>query len=77
MTAPDHVTKPIRNTLRERGHPYMPGVGPITAMAVETFAPPMAVFSRGRDLPPGLGLFPATFDGRQAPSRQDLEDGPA
>jgi hypothetical protein len=22
----------------------MPGVGPITAMAVETFAPPMAVF---------------------------------
>ncbi len=23
MTAPDHVTKPIRNTLRERGHPYM------------------------------------------------------
>ncbi len=58
MTAPDHVTKPIRNTLRERGHPYMPGVGPITAMAVETFAPPMAVFSRGRDFAAWLGLVP-------------------
>ena len=23
MTAPDHATKPLRNTLRERGHPYM------------------------------------------------------
>ena len=23
MTASDHATKPFRNTLRERGHPYM------------------------------------------------------
>ena len=23
MTASDHATKPLRNTLRERGHPYM------------------------------------------------------
>ena len=23
MTAPDHTTKPLKNTLRERGHPYM------------------------------------------------------
>ena len=23
MTAPDHTTKPFKNTLRERGHPYM------------------------------------------------------
>ena len=36
----------------------MPGVGPITAMAVETFAPPMAVFRRGRDLAAWLGLVP-------------------
>ncbi len=27
----------------------MPGVGPITALAIETFAPPMDVFKRGRD----------------------------
>ena len=27
----------------------MPGVGPITALAVETFAPPMDQFRRGRD----------------------------
>jgi hypothetical protein len=25
MTAPDHATKPIENTLREWGHPYMDG----------------------------------------------------
>jgi len=28
----------------------MPGIGPMTAMAIETFAPPMEVFKRGRDL---------------------------
>ena len=54
----------------------MPGVGPITAMAIETFAPPMAVF---RPWPRLCRLAracsPATFDGRQAASRQDLEDG--
>jgi transposase len=27
----------------------VPGVGPITAMAIETFAPPMCIFKRGRD----------------------------
>jgi transposase len=27
----------------------MPGIGSITAMAIETFAPPMATFKRGRD----------------------------
>jgi transposase len=36
----------------------MPGVGPITAMAIETFAPPMGVFSRGRDFAAWLGLVP-------------------
>ena len=56
----------------------MPGVGPITAMAIETFAPPMAVFERGRDFAAWLGLVPpATFDWRQAASWQDVEDGPA
>jgi hypothetical protein len=36
----------------------MPGVGPITATAIETFAPPMEVFRRGRDFAAWLGLVP-------------------
>jgi transposase len=36
----------------------MPGVGPITAMAIETFGPPMTVFKRGRDFSAWLGLVP-------------------
>ena len=45
----------------------MPGVGPITAMAIETFAPPMAVFDAAATLPPGSGLFPGNI--RRAASR--------
>lgn len=36
----------------------MPGVGPICALAIETFAPPMKVFRRGRDFSAWLGLVP-------------------
>ncbi len=36
----------------------MPGVGPITAMAIEAFAPPMTAFKRGRDFSAWLGLVP-------------------
>ena len=36
----------------------MPGVGPITAVAVETFAPAMETFHRGRDFAAWLGLVP-------------------
>ena len=36
----------------------MPGVGPITALAVETFAPSMEQFRRGRDFAAWLGLVP-------------------
>jgi transposase len=36
----------------------MPGVGPITAIAVETFGPPMENFRRGRDFAAWLGLVP-------------------
>ena len=43
----------------------MPGVGPITAMAIETFAPPMEVFRRGRDFAAWLGLVPL----QHSPSR--------
>src|SRR5512133_2911004 len=36
----------------------VPDVGPITAMAIETFAPPMFIFKRGRDFAAWLGLVP-------------------
>lgn len=36
----------------------MPGVGPITALAVETFAPAMESFRSGRDFAAWLGLVP-------------------
>lgn len=36
----------------------MPGVGPITAMAIETFAAPMTSFRRSRDFAAWLGLVP-------------------
>lgn len=36
----------------------MPGVGPMTALAVEAFAPDMAGFRRGRDFAAWLGLVP-------------------
>lgn len=36
----------------------MPGIGPITAMAVEAFAPPMKTFKRGRDFAAWLGIVP-------------------
>jgi transposase len=39
----------------------MPGVGPITALAVEAFAPPMDCFRRGRDFAAWLGLVPRQF----------------
>jgi transposase len=36
----------------------MPGIGPIGAMAIEAFAPPMQNFRRGRDFAAWLGLVP-------------------
>jgi transposase len=36
----------------------MPGIGPIGAMAIEAFAPPMENFRRGRDFAAWLGLVP-------------------
>ncbi|NKX40575.1 IS110 family transposase [Rhodobacteraceae bacterium R_SAG2] len=36
----------------------MPGVGPITAMAIKTFAPSLSVFRRSRDFAAWLGLVP-------------------
>ena len=36
----------------------IPGVGPVTAMALLALAPPLAEFRRGRDLSAWLGLVP-------------------
>ncbi len=36
----------------------IPGVGPVTAMAIQAFAPPMESFRRGRDFSAWLGLVP-------------------
>lgn len=36
----------------------MPGVGPVTALAVKAFAPEMGQFRRGRDFAAWLGLVP-------------------
>ncbi|MES0026596.1 MULTISPECIES: IS110 family transposase [unclassified Mesorhizobium] len=36
----------------------MPGVGPLTALAIEAFVPDMASFKRGRDFAAWLGLVP-------------------
>ncbi|MCE2422005.1 MAG: IS110 family transposase [Gemmatimonadetes bacterium] len=36
----------------------IPGIGPITAMAIQAFAPPVESFRRGRDFSAWLGLVP-------------------
>ena len=36
----------------------IPGIGPLTAMAIQAFAPPMESFRRGRDFSAWLGLVP-------------------
>lgn len=36
----------------------MPGMGPITAIAIEAFAPTMTTFKKGRDFAAWLGLVP-------------------
>ncbi|MFU8776824.1 MAG: IS110 family transposase [Roseovarius sp.] len=47
-----------KETERSRRLQGMPGVGPLTALAVEAFAPDMAQFSCGRDFAAWLGLVP-------------------
>ena len=39
----------------------IPGVGPITALALQAFAPPMESFRRGRDFSAWLGLVPRQY----------------
>lgn len=49
------ATKEAASTRRAQ---TMPGVGPITALALETFAPDLTSFRRGRDFAAWLGLVP-------------------
>jgi transposase len=56
----------------------MPGVGPITAMAVEAFAPPMSTFKRGREFRRlAWACTDATFHRRQAAAWPHVENGTA
>ena len=58
----DGLGEEIRATARQddevRRLMTVPGIGPITAMAVQAFAPPMETFRRGRDFAAWLGLVP-------------------
>ncbi len=55
----------------------IPGIGPISAMALQAFAPPMESFRRGGRLLCLAGPRAATtHDRRQAEAWQDIEDGP-
>jgi transposase len=63
LTTRIHVLKKTIDTMAKEAETSrrlqtMPGMGPISALAVETFAPPMAQFRRGRDFAAWLGLVP-------------------
>lgn len=47
----------LRNTNAKRLQ-TMPGVGPMSAMAIQAFCPPAETFSKGRDFAAWLGLVP-------------------
>ena len=55
---PDARKKYARARSTVRRLKTMPGVGPMTALAVEAFAPDMSCFRRGRDFSAWLGLVP-------------------
>lgn len=48
-----------------------PGIGPVSAMAIKAFAPPMEGIRRGRDFAAWLGLVPVqrSAGGRRSPRR--------
>ena len=57
-TLDKQITEAARASGMVRRLQTMPGVGPICAMAIETFAPAMEAFRRGRDFAAWLGLVP-------------------
>ena len=58
----DDLDRQLRKHAREdeeaRRLMTVPGIGPITAMALQAFAPPLESFRRGRDFSAWLGLVP-------------------
>ncbi len=56
----DGLDRELRTSAREceeAARPMtIPGIGPVTAMAIQAFAPPMESFQRGRDFSAWLGL---------------------
>ena len=58
----DGLDRKIRTSARENEETArlmtIPGVGPVTALAIQAFAPPMESFRRGRDFSAWLGLVP-------------------
>lgn len=52
------MIRAVREAASTRRAQTMPGVGPITALAIETFAPDLSDFRRGRDFAAWLGLVP-------------------
>ena len=52
------MSEAAKDTATARRAQTMPGVGPITALAIETFAPDLSGFRRGRDFAAWLGLVP-------------------
>jgi transposase len=70
----------IEQRLKEQARPdpeairlqTAPGVGPVSAMAIQAFAPPLEKFRRGRDFAAWLGMTPAqkTTGGRQLLGRR-------
>ena len=55
----------------------IPGIGPVCAMAVHAFAPPMASFRRGRDSCLGRAGTAGAFHGRPAAAGADHQDAAA
>ena len=58
----DGLDRKIRTSAREHEETArlmtIPGIGPVTALALQAFAPPMESFRRGRDYSAWLGLVP-------------------
>ena len=53
-----NVKAMAKQTNTSRRLQTMPGVGPLTALAIEAFAPNLASFRKGRDFAAWLGLVP-------------------
>lgn len=55
------LTNASKDSAAARHLQTMPGVGPLTALAIEAFAPAMTTIQSGRDFAAWLGLVPRQF----------------